>query len=108
VEAPGVERGSVSFAENAGAIGSVDSGEESRGCGDGGRSENAPENAAESDASRSVASGTTSTALLELIDAAITAFDAGETDVTRARLRALLDAVAPRVTPGAYTVFEPT
>ena len=100
--------GPASFAENAGAIRSADSGEESGGCGKAVGSENTPENAARSDACSSVASGTTPTALLELIDAAITALDAGETDVARARLHALADAVAPRVTPGTYTALEPT
>ena len=55
-----------------------------------------------------MASGTTPAALLELIDAAITALDAGETYVARALLHALADAVAPRVTPGTYAAFEPT
>jgi hypothetical protein len=100
--------GPVSFAENAGAIRSVDSDEEPGGCGEAGGSENAPENATRSDACSSVASGTTPTALLELIDAAITALDAGETHVARARLHALADAVAPRVTPGTYAAFGPT
>jgi len=75
--------GPVSFAENAGAIRSVDSGEESGAFEDGSGSENAPENAATSDGCSRVASGTTPTALLELVDAAITALDAGETDVVR-------------------------
>ena len=85
--------GPVSFAENAGAIRSADSGEEPGGCGDAGGSENASENAARSDACSSVASGTTPAALLKDIDAAIAALDAGETDVARARLRALAEAV---------------
>jgi hypothetical protein len=79
--------------ESVGAIRSAGSGEESGACGGAGRSENAPENAAESDACSSVASGATPAALLGLIDAAITALDAGETDVVKARLDALAEAV---------------
>jgi hypothetical protein len=86
----------VSVAEDAGAIGSVVSAEESGACGDAGGSENAPENAARSDACSSVASGTTPAALLKVIAAAITALDAGQTDVARARLYALAEAVRAR------------
>ena len=43
-----------------------------------------------------VASGTTPAALLELIAGTISALDAGETDVARARLHALADAVRAR------------
>lgn len=48
---------------------------------------------AESRACSIVASGTTPAALLEVIDAAITALDAGEFDVARARLRVLIAAI---------------
>ena len=88
--------GPVSVAEHAGTIRSVDSGEESGACGDGGGSENTPENAAGSDACSNVASGATPAALLEAIDAAIAALDTGETDVARARLHALAEAVRAR------------
>jgi hypothetical protein len=45
-----------------------------------------------------VASGPTPAELLELVDAAIIALDAGKTDIARARLSVLADAVQSRVT----------
>jgi len=74
----------------------VVSGEEWGGCRDAGSSANAPENVGELCACSSVASGTTPAALLGALDAAIAALDAGETDVARARLHALADAVRAR------------
>jgi hypothetical protein len=85
--------GPVIIAENVGAIRSVDSGEESGPCGDAGRVASAPDDAGTSRACSSVASATTPAALLEAIDAAIAALDAGETDDARARLYALAEAV---------------
>ena len=94
--------------ESVGAIRSGLSGDESRACGDTGGSENAWENAARSDACSSVASGTSPTAMLELIDAVITALDAGEIDVARGRLHALAEAVrAKESRPGTNRAFEP-
>jgi hypothetical protein len=93
--------GPVIVAENVGAIRSVDSGEESGACGDVGGVASAPENAGESDACSSVASGTTPAALMEAIDAAITALDAGEIDIARTRLKALAEAV--RANPTSQT-----
>jgi hypothetical protein len=85
--------GPVIIAENVGAIGSVDSGEESGAGGDAGSSANAPENVGDLCACSSVASGTTPAALRGALDAAIAALDAGETDVARARLRGLVAAI---------------
>ena len=88
--------GPVIIAENVGAIRSVDSGEESGACGDPGGMASAPDDVGTSLACSNVASGTTPAALLAAIDAAIAALDAGETDVARARLHALAEAVGAK------------
>ena len=75
--------GPVIIAENVGAIRSVDSREESGSCGDAGGVANAPDDVGPSRACSNVASATTPAALLEAIDAAIAALDAGETDDAR-------------------------
>ncbi len=85
--------GPVSAAENAGAIGGVDCGDESGVCGDAGGTANAPDDVGTSRACSSVASGKTPAALLAAIDAAIAALAAGEPAVARARLHALAEAV---------------
>ena len=88
--------GPVIIAESVGAIRSVDSADESGACGDAAGVANTPDDAGTSRACSSVASGTTPAGLLEAIDAAIAALDAGETDVARARLHALAEAVQAR------------
>ena len=85
--------GPVSIAEDVAAIRSVDSGEESGVCGDSGESASARENAGESPACSNVANGPTAAELLELVHAAMIALDAGETEVARAQLQALAEAV---------------
>jgi hypothetical protein len=99
--------GPVIIAENVGAIRSADSGEESGACGDTGGVANAPDDMGTSRACSSVASRTMPAALLAAIDAAIVALDAGETDVARARLHAVAEAVRPNVTPRTNMAFEP-
>ena len=82
--------------ESAGARRRVVSGEQSGPCADAGESRSAPENAGESGACSNVASGPTAAELLELVDAAIVALDAGESDVARAQLLALAKAAGLR------------
>jgi hypothetical protein len=83
----------VIFAENVGAIRSVDSGEESGACGDARGVANAPDDAGTSRVCSKVASLPKVAELVELVEAAIAALDAGESDVARARLRTLRAAV---------------
>jgi hypothetical protein len=52
-------------------------------------------NCGESAACSNVASGPTAAELLELVDAAIIAIDAGKSDVARAQLLALAKAIRP-------------
>jgi len=82
--------------EIAGAIRSAVPGKESGSCGDAGGAANARDDVGTSRACGNVASGTTPAALLEVIAGTISALDAGETDVARARLHALADAVRAR------------
>jgi hypothetical protein len=84
--------------ESAGASRRVDPVEESAVCGDSGERASALENAAESRACSNVASGPTRAELLALVAAAIIALDAGKSEVARARLLALAEAVRPSVT----------
>ena len=79
--------------ESAGARRRVVSAEESEICGDSGEGGSALENAGESGACSNVASEPGRVELLELVDAALTALDAGETDIARTRLHALAEAV---------------
>jgi hypothetical protein len=85
--------GPATSQESAGARRSAVSDGESGVCGDSGESGSARENAAESRACSNVANGPTAAELLELVDAAITALDAGEIDIARAQLRALAEVV---------------
>ena len=85
--------GPASFAENARAIQSVDSGAESRGCGVAGESASALENRGESGACSNVANRPTAAELLEMLDAAIIALNAGETEAAGTQLQALAEAV---------------
>jgi hypothetical protein len=83
----------VSFAEDVGVIRSVDSGEKTGDCGDTGGVASAPENGGECGTCSNVASPLTLAELVEVIDAATAALDAGEIDAARARLRTLAAAV---------------
>ena len=74
------------------------SGEESGICAVAGESASAPENGGESGTRSNVANAPTAAELLELADAAIVALHAGETEVARAHLRALAEAVRAKVT----------
>jgi hypothetical protein len=79
--------------ESAGARRRVVSGEESGTCGAEGETASALESGGESRRCSDVASGPTPAELLELVDAAIIALDAGESDIARARLQELVEAV---------------
>jgi hypothetical protein len=85
--------GPASAAENVGPIGSVVSGEKSGVWGDSGESASAWKNARESRACSNVANGPTAAELIEFVDAAIIALDAGETGVAMAQLQAFADTV---------------
>ena len=76
-----------------GAIRSGDSAAESDGCGVARESANEPERSGKSDACSNVANGPSAADLLELVDAAIIALDAGETEAAKAQLQALAEAV---------------
>jgi hypothetical protein len=80
--------GPASGWDDAGAIRSAGSGEESGACGDAGGSGSASENAARSGACSNVASGTTVFELLGLAEEALIALDAGEIDLAKKILRA--------------------
>ena len=83
--------------EDAGAIRSAHSGEESGACRDSGESGSASENAAESDACSSAARGASPPELLQAIEASIEALEAGEIELARARLRAMATALRSHV-----------
>ena len=86
--------------ESAGARRRVVSGDESGGCGDERERGSALENAGGSGACSNVANGPAADQLLELVDAALIALDAGEIEVAKARLQVLAEAVRSRVTDG--------
>ena len=86
--------------ESVGASWSAVSGEESGVWGSSGETSSALENGGESRSCSNVASGPTRTELLALVDAAIIALDAGETEVAKARLQMLAEAVRFQVTGG--------
>ena len=92
--------------QSAGASWSAVSGEESGVCGDSEESSSALENAGASGACSNVASGPTRTELLALVDAAIIALDAGKTEVAKARLQALAEAVQSRSRAASEMAFE--
>jgi hypothetical protein len=79
--------------ESAGASRRAVSGEKSGVCGAEGETASVLESGGESRWCSNVASGPTPAELLELVDAAIIALDAGEADIARAQLQALADAV---------------
>ncbi len=85
--------GPVIIAENVGAIRSADPGDESGACGHTVGPASAWDDAATSRACSNVASGTAPAALLEAINDAIAALDAGKADGARARLHALAETV---------------
>jgi excisionase family DNA binding protein len=85
--------GPVVFAEDVGAIRSVDSHDKTGDCGDAGETASAPEYGGERGTCSNVASPPTLAAVLEMVDAVVAALDAGEIDVARARLRTLRAAV---------------
>jgi hypothetical protein len=69
-------------------------------CGDACETASAVENRGESRSCSNVASEPTRAELLALVDAAIIALDAGETEVAKARWRVLAEAVRSQVTGG--------
>ena len=92
--------GPVSAAENVGAIGSVDSGEESGSCGDAGGVANAPDDVGASRACSNVArpGGAAAGAgdasyVMAIVEAALAELDAGRIDAAKARLAALVTVV---------------
>jgi hypothetical protein len=68
-------------------------GEKSATWGHSGETASALENGGESRSCSNVASGPTRTELLAFVDAAIIALDAGKTEVAKARLQVLADAI---------------
>jgi hypothetical protein len=89
------------LSEDAGAIGSALSGEESGACRDSGEGGSASENAGGSGACSSVASEPARADALEAILAAIANIDAGEVEVARAGLLALAAALRASSHAGA-------
>jgi hypothetical protein len=86
--------------ESAGARRRAVSGEESGAWGSSYETSSALENGGESRSCGNVASGPTRTGLLALVDATILALDAGETEVVKARLQTLAEAMRCQVTGG--------
>ena len=73
----------------------MDSGEESPVCGDEGGGATAQDDGREARGCSNVASGAMLTEVLEVVDGALRALDAGEIDIARARLLALAETVRP-------------
>ncbi len=92
--------------ESAGASRKVVSAKESGICGESGESASALQNAGEARACSNVANGPSAAELIDLVDAAIVALDAGETEVARAQLQALAEAVRPWGTPLGKMAFD--
>jgi hypothetical protein len=86
--------------ESAGARRRVVSGEESAACGDSRETASAVENGGQSGPCSNVANPPARAELLVLVNAAIVALDAGETEVAGAGLRALAEAIRSQVTGG--------
>ena len=86
--------------ESAGASRRAVSDEKSAACGHSCGAASALENGGESGSCSNVASGPTRAELLALVDAAIVALDAGETEVGKARLQGFVEAVRSQVTGG--------
>ena len=93
--------------ESAGARRRVVSGEESGVCAENGDAATSQENGGAAGGCSNVASGPTAAELLELIDAAIIALDAGESEVARAQLLALAKAVRALGHGCGRAAFEP-
>ena len=92
--------------EIAGAIRSAVPGKESGSCGDSRGTASVLENGGQSGECSNVASGPKRAELLALVDAAIIALDAGETEVAKARLHVLAEAIRSQVTGGGRVAFE--
>ena len=92
--------------ESAGAIRRAVSGEESGVCGENGGAATSQENRGAAGACSNVANGPTPAELLVLVDATIMALDAGETEVAKARLQTLAEAVRSQVRGGGEMAFE--
>jgi hypothetical protein len=86
----------------------VASGAESGVCGDSGQSGSALENGGESRSCSNVASGPIRARLLALVDAAIIALDAGDSEIARAQMQALAEAVRGKSHAWDDMAFEPT
>ena len=71
----------------------MDPAEESGGCAENGDAATSQESGGAGAGCSNVASGPTAAELIELVDAAIIALDAGETEITREQLHALAEAV---------------
>lgn len=92
--------------ESVGASWSAVSGEESLTCVEKIGTASVAEDGGESSACRNVASGPSSTSTLEVLDAAIGALDAGETNVARAQLLGLAAVFRAGATLPGETSFE--
>ena len=92
--------------ESAGASRRVVSGEESVGCGEKGGAATVQENRGAAGECSNVANGPTPVELLALVDATIVALDAGETEVAKARLQTLAEALRSQVTAAGEMACE--
>jgi len=93
--------------EDAAAIGSAVSGEESGGCAESQGSGRASEDAGGSDACSSVARAPRLATLLAGIDAALVALKAGEVAVAAGHMRALAAVLQSHITHGTRMAYEP-
>ena len=93
--------------ESAGASRRAVSVEKSVACGAEGETASALESGGESRWCSNVASGPTPAELIELLDAAIVALDAGETEVARVQLQALAGAIQTWSRLAGGRAFEP-
>ena len=86
----------------------MDPGEESGGCAENGDAATSQENDGGAAGCSNVASGPTAAELLALVEAAIIALDAGESEVARAQLQALAEAVRAKSHAWDDMAFDPT
>jgi len=100
--------GPVILSEDAAAIRSALSGEESGAWAESRESGSAPEDVAGSDACSSVARGAAPPDLLPAIEATIEALEAGDIELARARLLAVATALGSHVTSRTDKAFGPT
>ena len=91
--------------EHVGAIRSVDSGQESGAWTESRESGSAPEDAGGSDVCSRVAKGPATADVLDAIIEAISALEAGELEVVRSQLRALVAVLQSPVTQGTDMAF---